>query len=427
MRGIIKFLIPFFAISVIALSCSEIAGGDPEVKLLLESNQILVEGQSGTFTFNYRITDPVEKGQIEVVVPEGIDWVKVESLDIHDEAYGMIVLGFTENIGTDFRNSIISVNYVYEGKTITEIFNLIQNCIQLEYDMEAKYGRCAYNADRYGYFNHHIYLAETDLSQEVLQYFKLDFYTKEDSKDMQPLPGVYTVVDNQYAWQTDFAIDKSLSTVRLLDENGRGYSVMLESGQITIEKDGNIYNIHGDLYDKEGKCYRVRFENGEFTVIDTSHDSTIPDDIDASYEDMRMKAYHVGDKELLGTNMWFIDLTPVNMTVGDPIIQLSLAYDLDIVEAIEPGVFVPEYRLSPGTFLPGYFGAGYFGSWLFTCSGQQGDKFELGNPMAPFIDGKVELKEDADGTFDIFIDVIDDNEHTIKITCTDVPVEYVTE
>ncbi len=427
MRKQITFYISLLAISLLALSCSEIAGGDPEIKLLLDNNQILVEGDSGTFMFNYKVTNPVKDGYVEVVIPDGIEWLKVEALNIHDEAYGMVVLAFPENISTDHRNSIVSVNYNYGGRTVSEIFNLIQNNIQLEYVMEAKYGRCAYNADRYGYFNHHIYLAETDLSQEVKQYFKLDLYTKEDSEDMQPLPGVYSVVDNQYAWQTDFAIDKALSSIRLLDENGQGYSVLLEYGQLTVEKDGDIYNIHGDLYDKEGKCYRVSFVNGEFSVVDTSHDSTIPDDIDTAYSDMKIKAYHVGDKELPGTNLWFLDVTKTNMTVGDPIIQLSLAYELDLKDNIEAGVFTPEYRLSPGTFLPGYFGAGYYGSWFFTCSGQQGDKFELGHPMAPFIDGMVELKENADGTFDIFIDVTDDNEHTIKIVCSGVPVEYVTE
>lgn len=429
MKRIYIFCMFLCALAFLAVSCSDITGGGkPGVKLLLESNQILVPGESGTFSFNYRVTNPVKGGEIEVVIPEGTEWVKLESLDIHDDAYGMVVLSLVENIEGDHRNVVVSVNYNYDGSTASEIFNLIQDNIQLECMMEAKYGRCAYNSDRYGYFNHHIYLAETDLSQEVEQYFKLDLYTKEDSEDMMPLPGVYVMVDNQYTWDTDFSIDRALSSIRLLDEDGKGYTVMIETGELTVEKDGSVYNIHGEFFDKDGKCYRVSFVNGEFSVIDTSHDSTIPDDIEETYTDMVMKAYHVGDMELPGTNMWFLDIAPADMEAGDQIIQLSLAYELDVENKIEPGVFLPEYKLSPGTFLPGYFGAGYYGSWLFTCSGQQSDgRFEIGNPMAPFIDGVIEMKENADGTFDVIVDVVDDNEHTIKVTCTDVPVEYVTE
>ncbi len=420
----------FFIIASLVISCNEITSVEKhtDLELLLEHDQILVPGNGGAYSFNYKVTDPVEGGRIEVLVPAGYDWIVLGSINEHDESYGLITLEIAENIDKDnIRNAVISVKYTFDGESISKMFNLIQEFVPMEFILNAKYGLSQYWGNRYGYWNHHIYLTDTDISQPVDNICELDLFTKNNSEDMMPLPGVYTVVNTDYAWTTDFAIDNMLSSVRFINENGDGKSKVLSSGQITIEKNGTVYNIYGDLYDVDGRCYRIIFENGEFSVQDRTYDSQINEDIDETYSDMKITAFHVGDMEMPNTNLWFLNMSPSDAQPGDAVIQMTLSYDLDVVDGIEGGVFVADtmFDVEPNTFLPGYFSAGYYGSWYFTYIGQAYDGTkELGSPIAPFKFGQIELVELENGNFDVIIDVEEDNDHTIKIVSRNVSVEY---
>ncbi len=426
MKKFLIFCICACSVLFLAISCSDIKNNaSTQIEIILDNEQVLVSAEEGGIVFNYKVTNPVEGGVIEVVVPDGFDWIKVDSINVHDEAYGMITLQLAENVSKEFRNAVITVKYNYDGKSVSDVFNLIQENIPLEYEFVAKYGICQFWGNQFGDYNYHLYLTETDISKPVAQYCKLDLYTKEKSEDMLPLPGVYTVVDNDYAWTTDFSLYSKLSTMTLADENGKGYLVTPVSGEITVEKNDKRYDIHGNLFDKDGKCYRIKMENVELTATDNSYDSQLSEDIEATYTDMLIKASNHGDIELPNTNLWFLTIGPKKVKEGDPILQLTLFYDLDVTEKLEACVFTPGNYGRPATFLPGYFSAGYDGSWYFTCNRVISEnKYDVGSPIAPFKTGQIELIEKGEDVFDVIISVEDDNNNTINITCKDVPVEY---
>ncbi len=417
---LIGFVVAFFA-----TSCSEFAETKKEtsLELIIEHDQVLLTGEAAVFSFNYKITDPVEGGQVEVVLPVGFEWLKVESVKVHDESYGLITIRIEENAEKDnIRNAVVTVKYRFDGKSVSKMFNLIQEFIALEYELEAQYGMSAYYGNQYGYYNHLIYLTATDTESPVDGYFKLDLFTRENSTDMRPLPGVYTVVDGSYATETDFAISDMISNVKYPGEDGKTESVYFEKGQVTIERNGNLYTIVGELYGKNGGVYRVRLENKEFSTIDVSHDSRLEADVDETYTDMFIDAFHVGsDLGGINTNAWLLYIVPNEVVVGSPLIQLYLAYDLDVTEAIEPGEFVASYSIAPNTFLPGFFSAEYAGAWL-SMYNEDLDRI----PVAPMKTGKVELIQLENGNFDIKIESEDDNDHSIKITCTNAKVKYTT-
>ncbi len=423
MKKISALLACFCTIVLLTTSCTESVNvvKHTDLELIMEHDQVLLPGESCEYSFNYRVIDAVEGGQIEVVIPPAYDWLELGSVNAHDESYGLITLKVGENVVKDnIRNAVITVKYNYDGKSVSKMFNLIQEFITLVYSMEAQYGKSVYYGDQYGYYNHLLYLTVTDPDQDVEGYFKLDLFTKENSSDMLPLSGVYSVVNGNYATGTDYAISDLISNLVMPDGKGGTETVYFKRGKVTIERNGDLYSVEGELYDDEGGIYRVTLVDKQFSAVDASHNSLLEDDVNEAYNDMFIDAYHVGN--LLGggsTNAWLLYLVPLDIVSGKPLIQLYLAYDESVVDAIEPGEFVPAYTLAPGTFLPGFFSAGCEGAWL----SQYNDSLER-IPLAPMTTGKIVLTQRENGNFDIVIESEDDNGHSIDITCANAAVQY---
>ncbi len=176
----------------------------------------------------------------------------------------------------------------------------------------------------------------------------------------------------------------------------------------TVEVEGDIYTIYGDLFDQNGKHHRFYYE-GKMDLYDGTILSDFKEDMTLDLSGMHVEATV---SELYGWSNWCtMYVVPDTPEEGDPAIVIVLYTEADVF-TVASGLYLPD----DGMCNPGFFNGGHLwdrkylnGTWLYSCQNVQPDgMYDFGRPRAPFVDGDIEIKMSDDGTaLDLKFNVID--------------------
>ena len=284
-------------------------------------------------------------------------------------------------------------------------------------EMEAEYAYANYFGDQYtpGYAdNYYLFLSDLGLDAEGYEqangtYYRFDIYAPISADNATKIPaGTYTVdmTDSGALWTASL----SYSAYFVLDEYGWDYASndYPASGTIVVGEDGTIVAEVTMLM--SGATHKVTYNGGNIEVFDNSSSgeggddvySTLTDDLNCNLSAHTLYYEFYGDWYEVGYQNWVIAIMP-NSQEGD-FVQFDLLAGADSFTS-----FTGEYTISDSfgayTAYPGCIDAGYLtGAWYYK---------EDGVTMAPFVDGRVDVIDNGDGTYTVEFDVRDDCDYNL--------------
>ncbi len=397
---------------------------------ITSGTQLSVMAEDTIASFNYEIVNVVEGGEISVSL-ENVDWIKDYDIVEH-KVSGTINLHLLENESIENRSEVITVTYSYNGKAIVEGINVIQSTREYDYDYEAQIAVCNYwgldtvETNKYAY---DLYFGQGDLTMESQgeAYYALEFLTDEPGDGFYLKEGVYNVCQpGQYA---DFTINPVyslyLSVGDASEEEDYDVVAYFSKGQITVEREGNIFTIYGYLRDREHHNHKIYY-SGEMGFQNKTVESTLKGDVDMDLSKATIQAYFYGGE---GVSSWMLSIGQEDRAAGSSMLQIQLAakpesnYENGL--ATETFVFDTKNESAVGTFYRGVKTESYSGSWYYTSAGLDDGVLLVVDPAGPFRGGEIKIERVDRDKINLQVDVVDDAGNKITASGNNIPVLYV--
>ncbi len=406
--------------------------GDGPVVSLMPSEAVLeVPYNGGSFVFEYEVQKPVDGGTVSVVLTEGNSWVfNVKEID-PTSLSGSVSFNVAENTGAGVREAVFVVSYTYDESTVSSEMKVVQDVLPFEYEFIGVAGICRDWGELGGSYTYDIVLGDIDYSTNAPggSYYILSFLGDNDSGDMLPRDGVYTVAQKGKT-PGKGNIDPEYSYfIRLeTEELVREIEIQPISGEVSIARDGEELIISGYIVDKSEYRHSIYYK-GKPDAMEGGAETTFFEDVDMELPKMTATVESKGDLYESGSNIWIIKMFTEEILFGDPCVQIQLATDRDIKKVSKlAGVYTKDsgnafsYNYDPGTFTPGKFGLQ--GTWLYHSAGVAGSgRVAIGDPAAPLKDGEIELVRNTDGTYNLIAEMTDDAGHSIRFTADNLKFE----
>lgn len=281
--------------------------------------------------------------------------------------------------------------------------------------MKAEYAYAYYYGDKYNpdvADNFILYLSDLGLDENGTEcangtYYRFDLYSELADKQNLTIPYGTYVIGGDYG--EPLTIDKAYSLYYILDSAGTNYVAQAPptAGVVTIDENGIVAELS-----IAGTKHVVTFD-GVATIIDISTGggntgdgplSTLAEDCVCDLSRHTLYYMYYGDYSNVGYMNWTFGIMPDDFK-GD-FVQFDVLAGPDSVDS-----FFGEYTISSSlgsyTAYPGYIdNSGYMaGSWYYT---------DDGITMAPFINGKMRVKDNGDDTVTVEFNTTDDKGNTVS-------------
>ena len=290
-------------------------------------------------------------------------------------------------------------------------------------EVDAPYAYAFYFGDMYttGYAdNYYLFLSDVGLDEEGYElpngtYYRFDLYAPITDSNLTKLPaGTYTI--DMYDSGEPWTASVSYSSYYIMDEYGWDFVVVdyPGSGTIVVNEDGSVVAEVTML--SSGETHKVTRAASDITIYDGRTGgggeddgtySTLTSDLVCNLSDHTLYYENYGDWYEVGCQNWTVAIMP-NSQKGD-FVQFDLLAGADRTEDFF-GIYTISDSLAQGTSVVGYIDYDYLaGSWYYT---------DDGITMAPFVDGRVEILDNGDGTASVEFEVWDDVGYFVEGACT---------
>ncbi len=413
------------------LSCEPQDGKTPELTITTSNGQIVTKYGGGKCTFSYEITDPMEGGSVAIEIPSSCDWITDPVIDGNA---GTITVTIAENLANSPRSEIVTVVYTYNEGSMAELVNVIQEESGYDYISLCVEGESYYMGPGMSQdpelTMYYIQLTtdtfEGDASEQSGYYYYIDLFNKIYTEDKLPVPGTYRMVKSGN--EGDFNCTDYYTWGQIKNAPGNE-DLGFKSGQVTVERNDNVYNIEASLTDTKGKKHLVRY-TGELTFYNEYYLSTLTEDLTVDVSGYEIEAINWGNCYEIGSNFWMLNIATEAMLKGEPYISLAVATPMGTdhnTGFTAPMEFTEDDTL-PYFFFPGIESSGYsYFSWYYTLAldyDEAGGVYGT-DPYGPFLTGSITLIPNEDGTVGISTDAYEDRGFNMKITGSNLTITYI--
>ncbi len=437
MRNLLIFCAAtFFAMTVVS-SCQDTPVEIPQeeleppvVHITTEGSSVSIESAGGTGLLKYEIVNPQGLDSVVVSVAEDGEWLENVELEKFQTS-GRVSFEATRNISTEVRSTVLTITYFYEeGKSVYAIANISQSCEIFDYNFSGKAAICRYWGRGLATYEYEVILGDVDytLGTAGATYYTINFCDSIETEDHLPGAGNY-----HFPEESNMSEGKHIYTgycsYYKMNASGTDYEEgplqIWDGKDFTVEKDGDIYTIYGDLFDQTGKQHRIYYQ-GKMDLYDGTVLSDFKEDVALDLSGMHVEASIM---ELYGwSNLCSMYVVPDSPKEGDPIIRIELYVDAD-----DRTLVTADYTPDDGMCNPFYFNGGHLwdrqytnGTWIFSCENVQSDgMYDFGRPHAPFVGGEIDLTVNEDGSLlDLKLDVVDEQNNRFTGEQKGLPVTY---
>ncbi len=388
------------------------ANVDRPVITIENKGQIAVSFEGGEISVAYSVDKPVEGGHVTLQLDENNTWIDYVITDSH------IVFVIEESCEDVVRNEMMTVKYSYGTESVKEYITITQYPSEYMKIYDANFGGCIWYDNFYSLdktLTKYVVMLETEDGIVI----SLDLSAPEDTEDMLPPAGEYT--SYEYRLEKGYAISvgpyAGTYICQYYSENDFKYIAIggLDS-KVEVSREGDVYTIKAHIVDDvKGDEYLVRY-TGTMEVDNGLVSSTLTSDIDKTYDaaELGLVAQSANYEFGPSARYWVIYILSNQMEVGQPVIYLELLSEID---AVTPDMLVGSYiedadyeiNKTAGIFVPGL--ADYTGTWYSEISNIVDGK-AYAEIETPIVDGTVEFIGNDDGTLNIIINGMDDNDKT---------------
>ncbi len=419
------------------LSTDEVQGQDaPALNITTDGSQVTMTSEGGSALFRYEIVNPQGLDSVAISIEESPEWLTVSKHETFSTS-GRVSIAVDKNYANTTREATLKITYIYseEAEPITKyaIVYQMEGDFILE-DLNA--GICRYwGMDEAGLYHYEVILGTSDYTGSTpnSSYYAINFCDSIMTYDLLPEPGTY-VYEDEISYKTGKCLFGYYMSYYSIDANGQiDYSSKVDSfTDFTIEREGDIFTIRGELADFEGQKHRIDYQG----TLDSKHYydfmTDLKEDKPMDLSDMHIEAFF--SPLYYWVNLWTIYLVPDNPQEGDPMFVMELYVDAEGGDDFAKGIPTAEYlRDYVGMCDPYLFNAGHLynrqyirGSWLFSCTDVTSNgNYEQGRPRASIEYGCIEFSNDGNGeTVDISFELYDVYDHLISGERKDIPVIY---
>ncbi len=406
-----------FAPFLMLISCQD-AGAPmepdkPEIHVTTEGASVEISPAGGSATLKY-----------EIVNPQGIDSLAV-SLDGEAEAWfskvdveefmtsGRVTFEAARNISGEDFETVVTFDYYYTKEDHVSATAIVSQPAEVfDYEFTGKAALCRYWGMGIATYDYEVILGDTDyrLDTPGATYYTINFCDNIETDNRLPGAGNYHFPEESNLSQGKHIYTGYCSYYKL-DETGNyeeGPLQIWDGKDFTVEVDGDVYTISGDLFDQNGKHHRIYYR-GKIDLSNMTILSDFREDVTLDLSGMHIEA---NISELYGWSNWCsMYIVPDSPEEGDPIIRAELYFDADDWTLVSS-----DYTEDDGMCNPFYFNGGHLwdrkytnGTWIFSCVNVDSEgMYDFGHPQAPLVSGRISLSVSADGTAaDVDFDCID--------------------
>ncbi len=391
--------------------------------IVLESEQVTASFFGETIAIPYTINNPVEGGTIAVNIPDSNDWIDVEVTQDN------ILLNIAENIsnGEEARNDILVAVYTYGEESVKAYFNVIQEGVAYDQKHEISYIEFLWYYPKGELANYYITMSDANG-------IKIDFdlFSEVWTEDQLPAEGVYLPAECGEEGSFTFC---NFCTYYL--DRANGIEAGFPEGQIIIRREQEEIILNAYLIDDYGTSHLIVYKTDEGNIVDGTIESNLASDWNATVDGAAlggMTLYYYGPGYTDNSNAWgfeirnYENLKPKDYEFYGEMYTIT---DIDLNTAQEGGLdglvltMDSEAVGAPNTYSEGM--SGYGGSWLFQVYEITGNQIVYG-AQTPLKDGTITFTQNEDGTYDIQLNVLDDNydtPHNVNVLFDNTPINFV--
>ncbi len=435
-------ILAFAGAILLASSCNETTPDktpeveSPALNITTDGSQITLSSDGGDALFKYEIVNPQGLDSVVITLEEDPEWLSISKHESFATS-GRVTLAVEKNYANRTREAMVKITYIYaEDKEPVSKLGII-------YQMEGDYfieelnaGLCRYwSMDEAGLYHYEVILGTSDYTGSTpgSSYYAINFCDSIETADLLPEPGKYIYAE-EISYRTGKCLFGYYMSYYSLDANGEiDYSSRVDTfTDFTIEREGDIFTIQGELTDFEGQHHRVYYQG----TLDSKHYydfmTDLKEDKPLDLSNMHIEAFF--SPLYFWANLWTIYLVPDVPQEGDPMFVMELYVDAEGGDDFAKGIPTSEYpRDYVGMCDPYLFNAGHLynrqylrGSWLYSCTDVTSDgSYELGRPRASIEYGCIEFSNDGNGeTVGVKIELYDVYDHLISGEREDIPIVY---
>ncbi len=403
---------------------------DPVIEFA-DGGQLSAAWASRNISIGYTIKNPVEGGVLTVVIPKDATWI-TEGI-ANDST---INLTLEDNIESDSRNSVVSVVYKYGEKELKAFFNVIQEGVQYTYIhkiVASEFLWCGSSGgidNTYSNFLINLRCEDYTTAKEDQYNICFDIYTAEKPEDDLPFAGVYTAAPNRK--ETDFTYSNVNSYVDQYSAGKHIFSAGFIAGECIIFREGDAFSIRALVTDEYENVHLIIYDTDDNEVIDATIESNLASDWIATVDGAAMEGMVI---QYLGytdnSYAYRFQIWPEYLEPKDYVFfgEFYTSKDIDIELTGIPNGYTltldKEGVGAPNTYSEGRTGTQ--GSWILQAHHNEGNMTYFG-AQTPLKDGTITFTLNENGTYDIQLDVMDDNTitpHKVQILFKGTPVTFV--
>ncbi len=409
---------------------------EPALNITTEGSQVSMNSDGGNALFKYEIVNPQGLDSVTIEIADNPDWISVGKHETFATS-GRVTLDVAKNYANKPREATIMISYIWseEAEPLTKqaIIYQYEGNFYIE-DLNA--GLCRYwGVDEAGLYHYEVILGTSDHNGNTPNsaYYAINFCDSIETEDLLPEAGKYIYAD-EINYRTGKCLFGYYMSYYSLDANGEiDYSSRVDSfNDFTIEREGDIFTIQGELTDMEGQRHRVYYQG----TLDTKHYydfmTDLKEDKFMDLTDMHIEAFF--SPLYFWVNLWTVYLVPDNAQEGDPMFVIELYVDVEGGDNFAKGIPTSEYsRDYIGMCDPYLFCAGHLynrqyirGSWFYSCTDVlPNGNYEQGRPRASIEYGSISFENDGNGeTVGVSFELFDVYDHRIYGERKDIPITY---
>ncbi len=388
----------------------------PAVNITTGNAQLFLSADETEGAFDYEIINPVmgeDRGVVAVDVLEGGNYVS--ELEIQEFiTTGTVTFSLERNTDKEDHNIIILVRYIYgENADVAQAAMTVVHKAEFAYRVDLKQALSVYygEIDGSGLYSYELTLGDPSyyLGANV-QTYVFDLYSEGRTDDMLPPEGTYRLVNDLVQGVSDFTMSRSYSYYQRVNESNTDLDAFaeFEAGEITIAREGETFTVKGEFTDAGGTWHYIDYQGG-MDARDGNKLSSFVKDTELDFTGFVGEQKCYADPFGNGNNVWSLSLTAAGLPLGSPMagLQLVTSGEYNSATGLPTTVFRAGSTSEADTFTPGYVQDGnLLCCWIYTC-GADGAAY-ISDPVAPIVDGTIQVTNNGDGTIDLIFNVFDD-------------------
>ncbi len=391
--------------------------------LTLEAEQVSASFFGEKIQIAYTVQNPVEGGVLTVTIPESNDWITANV----DKVNSTIKLTISDNISQqeEARSEVLTAVYTYGEESVKAYFNVIQEGVVYDFRHEIETAEFIWYNPKGDLANYYIIMKDVNGVK-----IDFDLFSEVWTEDQLPAEGVYVAAEcNQ---ETSFTYCNYCTYIM---DNATNYITDALSGDIIIKREDANIIINALLTDDKGAVHLIIYKNDDNGPINGTIESNLASDWNATVDGAAAGGivlwYH-GSGYTANSNTWKFQIWPLEGTKPKDYVFFGEIYtskDVNFNTGLGNLVLTmdAEDTGAPNTYSEGV--TGYMGSWLLQVHSVENNIVTYG-AQTPIKDGTITFTLNDDGTYDIQLNVLDDNTetpHQVNILFENTPIEYINE